>query len=583
MPSNPSAKEEIKRAADIVQVIGQFVQLKKAGKNFMGLCPFHAEKDPSFTVSPDRQMFHCFGCKKGGDIFAFWMEYHGLTFPESLRDLAERYNIPISETLSASEEKKRTQLRESLLKINETAARYFEGGLRRPEKNNPAIDYFKKRAISKEIITQFRLGYAPDKWDGLTHYFERQQIDLKKAVQAGLVIPKKGGGYYDRFRGRVMFPIFNLREQVIGFGGRVLDDALPKYLNTPETPVFHKGEYPYGLHLSFKAIRQKGVAVIVEGYMDLLALRRYGLDEVVATLGTALTGDHVRKIKGYAREAVVVFDSDDAGKVAALRSLPLFLNEGLPAKAVVLPDGHDPDSFVNENGLPAFKKLLNGASSMFDFFLEQKLAQKDPDIEGKVRVLKEILPVLSQLRNSAQRSLYAGHLSERLGIKEDVVLAELKASRKNLSEGILQRGLKGRLTASKVEKKIGDAQLLNLLVHHPKAVNGLMDVDCGTLLSDSSASKIVEVIFDKYRREGRFSPEELEETLDSEKVRIRLREVMVADSIYSDQEVNQAVQEIGEKVRQKKFTDSIRAAKGDPEALNRLLLKSKAQGPPAVT
>ena len=578
MPSNQSAKEEIKRAADIVQVIGQYVQLKKAGKNFTGLCPFHAEKDPSFTVSSDRQMFHCFGCKKGGDIFAFWMEYHGLTFPEALKDLAERYNVQITERFSANEEKKRSELREILLKINEKAALYFQQALSQTAKGNPAADYLKKRSISKEIISEFRLGYAPDKWNGITDFLREHKLNLERAVQAGLIIPKKGGGYYDRFRGRVMFPILNLRGQVVGFGGRVLDDSLPKYLNTPETPVFHKGEFPYGLHASFKAIRQKGIAVIVEGYMDLLALRKHGLDEVVATLGTALTSRHIRKIKGYAKEAVVVFDPDEAGRNAALRSLLLFLNEGLPARAVVLPNGHDPDSFVNTKGLSEFLKLLDNASSMFDFFLEQKLTQDDSDIEGKVHVLKEILPVLSQLRNAAQRSLYAGRLSEQIGIKEEVVLSELKSFKQNLSGNALERGLKGRLAGPKIEKKIGDIQLLNLLVHHPRAVTGLMNSDCRTLLSDDTASKIVEVIFEKYRREGRFSLEDIEETLDNDDVRIRLREVMVADSIYSDQEVKQAVEEIKEKARQKKLSDSFKEIKGDPEALNKMLLsKRKAQ------
>jgi len=577
MHSYQSAKEEIKRAVDIVQVIGQFVQLKKAGKNFVGLCPFHGEKDPSFTVSSDRQLFHCFGCKKGGDIFAFWMEYHGLTFPEALKDLAERYNVQITERFSATEEKKRRELRETLLKINEIAAVYFQGELSKTEGENPAARYLKKRAISRKIISEFRLGYAPDEWQGLTHHLREHKVDLERAVQAGLIIPKRSGGYYDRFRGRVMFPILNLREQVVGFGGRVLDDSLPKYLNTPETPVFHKGEFPYGLHASFKAMRQKGMVVIVEGYMDLLSLRKHGLDEVVATLGTALTAEHIRKIKGYAGEAVVVFDSDEAGRNAALRSLPLFLNEGLPAKAVVLPNGHDPDSFVNRNGLPGFLKLLDSSSPMFDFFLNEKLTQGDSDIEGKVHVLKEILPVLSQLRNAAQRSLYARRLSERIGVKEEVILSELKSFKQELSTAAFEKGLKGRLTGSKVQKKIGDIQLLNLLVHHPEAVSHLMNSDCMTLLSDEAASKIVEVIFEKYRREGRFSSENLEEDIDSEDVRIRLREVIVADSIYSDQEVKQAVEEIREKARQKKFADSVRNVKGDPEALNDLLLKLRAQ------
>jgi DNA primase len=576
MPQNSSPKEEIKRAADIVQVIGQYVQLKKAGKNFMGLCPFHAEKSPSFTVSPDRQMFHCFGCKKGGDVFDFWMAYHGVTFPEALKDLAERYNITITETFSSGEEKERTRIRETLFKINEIAAQYFQEALGQSG-GNPAVEYLKKRALPKEIISEFRLGYAPDAWDGLTNFLKSRRIDMKRATDAGLIIPKKGEGYYDRFRGRVIFPIFNLRSQIIGFGGRVLNNALPKYLNTPETPLFHKGEFPYGLHASHKAIRERGVTVIVEGYMDLLALRKHGLEEVVATLGTALTHDHIRKIKGYAGEAIVVFDSDEAGRVAALRSLPLFLNEGLSARAVVLPHGHDPDSFVNKNGLPPFLALLEKGAPLFDFFLDQKLTGGGNSIEGKVTVLKEILPILAQLQNRAQRSLYAGRLSERIGIKEDVILSELKAVTKGLSEGGLQKDLKDRMAASSAKQRIGDVQLLNLLVHHPMAVSGLLDTDCTKLLTDTTTSQIVKRIFENYRQEGQFSPERLEESLESEEVRIRLREALVADSIYSDYEVKQAVREIEEKVRQTKMTNLIKAAGGDPKALNRVLLELKAR------
>jgi DNA primase len=574
MPNTPSPKEEIKRAADIVQVIGQYVQLKKAGKNFMGLCPFHAEKSPSFTVSPDKQMFHCFGCKKGGDVFDFWMAYHGVPFPEALKDLADRYNIPIKEAFSSGEEKERGRIRETLFKINEIAAQYFQEAMGQSG-GNPAVEYLKKRALSKEIISEFRLGYAPDAWDGLTNFLKSRRIDSQMAAQAGLIIPKKGGGYYDRFRGRVMFPIFNLKGQVIGFGGRVLNDALPKYLNTPETLLFHKGEFPYGLHASYKAIRERGVTVIVEGYMDLLALRKHGFQEVVATLGTALTHDHIRKIKGYAEEAIVVFDSDEAGRVAALRSLPLFLNEGLSARAVVLPHGHDPDSFVNKNGLSPFLALLEKGAPLFEFFLDQKLTEGGNSIEGKVTVLKEILPILAQLQNRAQRSLYAGRLSERIGIKEDVILSELKAAAAGLSEGGLQKSLKERGAAFEAKQRIGDVQLLNLLVHHPVAVTGLVETDCWKLLSDATTSRIVERIFERYRQEGRFSPERLEESLENEEVRIRLREALVADSIYSDQEVKQAVREIEEKVRQTRLTNSIKAAGGDPKALNRVLLELK--------
>ncbi|MBW1733622.1 MAG: DNA primase [Deltaproteobacteria bacterium] len=573
MQSHRSVKEEIKQVADIVQAIGQFVQLKKAGRNFTGLCPFHAEKDPSFNVSPDRQMFHCFGCKKGGDIFAFWMEYHGLTFPEALKDLADRYNVQIPDRFSPSEEKKRSRLRETLLKINESAAQYFQRALTKGGRGNPAADYLKKRGITGDIISEFRLGWAPDSWDGITGYLRRQDTDMERAAKAGLIVNRKGGGYYDRFRGRIMFPIINLRGQVVGFGGRVLDDSLPKYLNTPETPVFHKGEFPYGLNASFRAIREKGTAVIVEGYMDLLALRRHGLDQVVATLGTALTPQHIRRIKGYAREALVVFDSDEAGIEAALRSLPLFLNEGLPARAVVLPEGHDPDSFVNREGLPRFMELLNRASPMFDFFLEQKLSRSGTDIEEKVRVLKEILPALSQLHNEAQRTLYAGRVSERIGIKEEVVLSELNSFRRNRSENTLERNLKGRVGRTETDKKIGDIQLLNLLVHHPGTVEALRDSGCGALISNRTVSKAVAYIFHKQEENGPVSLEGLVGDVEDEDVRIQLREVMLAESIYPEQEVDQAVMEIMEKARQKRLSDSVKEIRDDPEALNDLLLK----------
>ncbi|MCD6307111.1 MAG: DNA primase [Deltaproteobacteria bacterium] len=571
-----SVKEEIKRTADIVQVIGEYVQLKKAGKNYMGLCPFHAEKSPSFTVSPDRQIFHCFGCKKGGDIFAFWMAYHGTSFPEAVRDLAERYNIPIQDKYSSIQEQQQIRIRDGLLKINDEAARCFEEALHQASACDPVVKYLEKRGLSNEIISEFRLGYAPESWERLTRRLKARGFDMSAAVQAGLIIPKKGEGHYDRFRGRLMFPIFNLRGQVIGFGGRVLNDALPKYLNTPETPVFHKGEFPYGLHASYQAIREKGTAVIVEGYMDLLSLRQYGLNEVVATLGTALTPHHIRKIKGYAKEAVVVFDSDEAGTSAALRSLPLFLNEGLPAKAAVLPRGHDPDTFVREKGLNGFLSMLDTAVPIFQFFLDQKVKQAPLGIEAKVEALKEILPVLSQVRNRVQRSLYAARLAERIGIKEKLVLSELQKAGQRSSQQDLNRAFAEDAARSVRQAHIGDVQVLNLLVHHPGAVSDLRDADCMSLLTDSATCKIVKKIFEIYDREGGLSPERLEERLESDELRIRFREALMAQSIYSEQEVPQAVQEIEIKARQSRLMNAIEAARGNPQALNQVLLELKA-------
>jgi DNA primase len=580
MTSFQSAKEEIKRTADIVELIGQFVKLKKAGRNYVGLCPFHAEKDPSFTVSPERQTFHCFGCKKGGDIFSFWMEYHSSTFAEALKDLAERYNVTVSEGFSASKEKKLAAQREALFRLNEKAAAYFERALGHTAKGKPARAYLDRRSLRKDTISEFRIGYAPDEWDGLAGILRHEHLDLNLAVLAGLIIPRKSGGHYDRFRNRIIFPIFNLRQQVVGFGGRVLDDSLPKYLNTPESPIFHKGESLYGLHASLKAIREKGRVVIVEGYMDCLSLRKHGLKEVVATLGTALTSRHVRKLKGYADEAIVVFDADEAGKAAALRSLPVFSNEGLSARAVVLPEEHDPDTFVNANGLDFFCELLDQASPMFDFFIEQRLSERDSD-EAKVGALKEILPVLSEIRDFTLRSLYVRRLSERIGVKEDAVLSEVARFMKMPSGAAFERKINGQMTAGKkAQKSLTDLQLLNLLVHYPETVSRLMACDCQILLSDPVVVKIVDTIFNEFNQEVPFSPEKLLDSLDSESACERVREVLHRPFVCSQQDVEQAVVEFEEEVYQAKIAASFQRAKerGDIERLVQLT-KLKTQGP----
>ncbi len=554
-----------------MELIGQFVKLRKAGRNYVGLCPFHAEKEPSFTVSPERQTFHCFGCKKGGDIFSFWMEYHSATFPESLRDLAERYNVTISGGFSRSEEREKAAQREALFKINEKAGIYFQKALNHHKKGVAARDYFGKRLLPNEMISDFRLGYAPNEWDGLIGFFRRENVDLDNVALAGLIVPRKGGGYYDRFRDRIIFPIFDLRQQVVGFGGRVLDDSLPKYLNTPETPIFRKGEFLYGLNASHKSIREKGRAVIVEGYMDWLALRKHGIEEAVATLGTALTERHVRKLKGYAGEAVIVFDSDEAGKTAAIKSLPIFSNEGLSVRAVVLPEGHDPDSFVNANGSARFMELLDQALSMFDFFLEQKLVHRDSDVEVKVRLLKEILPVMSELHDSTQRSLYVRRLSEWIGIKEDVLWAQMRSLEKKLSASAIESDVKGRLAASKVEKRFDDLHLLNLLIHYPDAASRLVDCEWRILLSDVAVMEIIDTFFQKYSQEGSFSPQDLLERLESDDARKQYSEALVEAPHYSKQEVDLAVAEIKGKAHQKMISESIKKARGDAEALNQIL------------
>jgi DNA primase len=580
MGSNESAKETIKSVADIVDVIGQFVQLRKAGQNYIGLCPFHTEKEPSFTVSPAKQMFHCFGCKKGGDLFAFWMEYHGTTFPEAVKELAARYNVSVSEGVSSSEEKRKAEYRKAVFKVNELACRFFQKVLLEEAEGNPARKYLEGRALSVGTIEKFRLGYAPDSWDRFTRFLGKDSWRLKMAAVAGLLVEREGGGFYDRFRKRVIFPIVNLRDQVVGFGGRVLDASLPKYLNTPESPVFHKGTLLYGLNYAFDAIRKTGSALVVEGYMDVLALHDHEIPEAVATLGTALTDAHVRRLKGYAPEAVVIFDSDEAGKKAALKSLPLFMNEGLKGRAVVLPGDHDPDSFVNAQGASSLRDLIRKAGSLFDFHVEMNLSGMDGSVEAKSAVIKEVLPVLGRLRNVSQQSLYVRRLSERIGVKENFLWVELKNLQRGTTGGSEIQGLSERLAKPAVEKRFSrDLHFLNLLIHYPEAAQGLRNLPWQVLLSDASIIEIGEVFFQHYGPGGFSSMEDLTSGLASEKAREQLREGLLLPSFYSDQTVDLAIEEFERKIHQLHLSRSIQKAReqGDLEGINRLL-KEKAEG-----
>ena len=519
---------------------------------------------------------------RGGDVFAFWMAYHSLSFPEALRDLAERYNVRLPKKHFSAEEKKKADYRETLYKVNELAAIFFQKELAHPVRGKSGRDYFKRRSISHGIIEEFHLGYAPKGWDGLKQFLLSRKVSLETALAAGVLKRSDKGHYYDLFRERVMFPIMDLtqKKRVIGFGGRVLDDALPKYVNTPETPLFHKGTCLYGFDASRKAIRETGRAIVVEGYMDCLALRKHGLKEVVATLGTALSEIPVRKLKGIGKEAVVVFDADEAGKAAALRTLPIFLNERLSAKAVVLPKGHDPDSFINSSGREAFSKLLDAAPSLFDFYMDQKLGSRTRNIDQKVNILEEILPMLAKVRNETQRSLYIRRLSEKSEIAESVVLSALGGIKQSSAKGRFKNGIKQQFASVNANRSIGEIQLLNLLLHYPETVADLRGHHCRLLISDPMIRRIVDVIFDQQGSSGTTTFETIQERLDHDEDRVWLREFGFRPAFCSDREVKQAVRDFIVKARKKKIAESFKTAMGDPQAINEILKRKIEAGRP---
>ncbi len=554
-----SAKEEIKRTADIVELIGQYVQLKKAGLNHIGLCPFHGDKDPSFTVSQSKQRFHCFGCKKGGDVFAFWMEYHKVTFPQAIKDLAERYNVILPEKKMTPSQRKELDLKELLYRINNAAAGYYNYILQKTDHGHKGIEYFEKRALSHEIVSKFKLGYALDEWDGLVKILSRKKISLEKAEKAGLLIPKKNGGYYDRFRGRVIFPIFDMEGRVAGFGGRVLDNSLPKYLNTPETPVFHKGELLYGLNTAFSHIRETGRVIIVEGYTDVLALNNHGFHGAVATLGTALTQAHVRKLKGFAKEIVVVFDSDAAGKSAAIKSLPLFLNEGLTARVMILPEGEDPDSFVNNKGLNAFLESLEKSVSVFDFYIESKQLEMESGVTGQIDLLNEIIPIMSQITSELQRSVYVKHLCDKCSIPESIIHDELARQDKSALVKDIGKGLESKINGSRV-KSLKEYHLLNLLVHFPETAGRILQDDFKLLISDGIVVKIFDRLAEIYRLDQKLVPEKALESMEGTERDI-FNEVMLSNPIFKKDNVNQAIADFERRIQRILIQKSIIEAK----------------------
>jgi DNA primase len=409
---------QIRDRIDIVDLVGQHVSLTRAGQNLKGLCPFHQEKSPSFTVSPSRQIFHCFGCGAGGNVFTFLTRITGATFPETVRDLGRKVGIevqePTADSGSQAQQSNRTE------HMNQIAARWFHENLRDDRVGAEARAYLAGRGIQQGTIDRFGIGAAPAEWDGLLKALAKQGFTSQDLASAGLVIARDSGtGYYDRFRGRVMFTITDLRKRVVGFGGRVLGDGTPKYLNSPDTPLFKKGQTLFALDVAREAIARTKTVIVVEGYFDAIALHQAGLTHTVATLGTALTPEHVQVLRRFASKVVLLFDPDAAGVRAALRGLDLFVNSGLGVKVVTLPTGDDPDTYVRKEGPEAFTRLEQQAPSLLDFALEHSVKTAEGStIEGRIRSVDEILKILQKSEHPIEREERIRLVAERFGINQ---------------------------------------------------------------------------------------------------------------------------------------------------------------------
>lgn len=409
---------QIRDRTDIVEVVGQHVSLTRTGQNLKGLCPFHQEKSPSFTVSPSRQIFHCFGCGVGGNVFTFLTRITGASFPETVRELGRKVGIEVEEATSQAGPQAVQTVR--IEQLNKAAADWFRQNLSDDQLGAEAREYLSSRGMLPSTIERFGIGVAPNEWDGLIKSLGKQGFMQNDLASAGLIIARENGsGFYDRFRARVMFTITDLRKRVVGFGGRVLGEGTPKYLNSPDTPLFRKGQTLFALDVAREAVTRTKTVIVVEGYFDAIALHQAGLIHTVATLGTALTLEHIQVLRRFASNVILLFDPDAAGVRAALRSLDLFVNSGLGVKVVSLPVGEDPDTYVRKEGAEAFDRLEERAPSLLDFALEHSLKTAEAStIEGRIRSVDEILRILQKSEHPIEREERIRLVAERLGINQ---------------------------------------------------------------------------------------------------------------------------------------------------------------------
>ena len=410
---------------DIVDIVSTYVPLKRAGQNFKACCPFHKEKTPSFMVSPTKQIFHCFGCGAGGNVISFLMKHERMDFIEALTILADKVNISLPRTNIGV--KKTDTFADKLYSVNNTACNFYQENLSK-DYGRIARNYISQRGINEQTSQHFRLGFAQDSWQGLINYCKTKNITTDFLEKAGLVLRNsETGNFYDRFRNRIIFPIFDLRNRVLGFGARVLTDKLPKYVNSPETYIYTKGRHLYGLNFSKEYIKRQDYVIITEGYLDLIMPYQHDVRNIVATLGTALTPDHINSLKRFTKNAIMVYDSDKAGEGATLRGLDLLIEEEMNVRIAILPKGNDPDSFVRREGKTGFMKVLKESKDLFDYKLDILTAKfKRNEPRSKTRIVGEMLPTLSKIKNDVLKSAYLKRMSEELDIDESAIRTELK-------------------------------------------------------------------------------------------------------------------------------------------------------------
>ncbi len=551
MPSHDRTLDEIKNRLDIVDLISEYVNLKKAGQNWKGLCPFHTEKTPSFTVSPAKQIFHCFGCGSGGDIFTFLTRYESLTFPEALKILATRAGVTIKTYQKGADT---IGEKETLLAIHRDALGFFQQYLR---KNAKAVEYFKGRGISNKAQNLFSLGSAPRSWNALLSFLERKGHKSETIKKAGLV-SKGTKGYYDTFRSRIIFPIHDLKGDVVAFGGRSIDGSEPKYLNSPETLIFNKRQVLYGLHFAKDSVKKDGYALLMEGYLDVITAHIHGFTNALAPLGTALTQEHGKLIRRFTDNIIIVFDSDPAGIKASKNAANILLEYGLNVKILSMPENQDPDSFLLQKGDKEFQKIVEHPLSVIDFIMLQKGERR-----SKIR---ETLETISKAPDKILQGEYIKALSDNLGANERDVREEFQRLINRPQSGYMKPSTGA--TPKPKRKPLDEEYIIQLLFQVPEKVNEV----CSALSTSDFKDATTRNIFNKLK-EGVISFNELLAQCEGDEVNF-LTGISARDDFENPEKV---LEDCIKSLMKKQLDTEIKEAKSkkDSTLLTKLLAKRK--------
>lgn len=532
MKFGDSFVEQLKTSIDIVHVVQGYVRLRKSGSSFIGLCPFHQEKTPSFHVRQSPAYYYCFGCGAKGDAISFVQNLERLSFPETVKLLAERYGIPLPKTESTPEADQTARERQALLEIHDKAADIFRSQLTGSSEGKQALSYLKERGLSDQTIEKFGLGYAPGFSDNLIRRLNGH-FSSELLIKSGLIQTGESGRPYDRFRRRVMFPIRNESGKIVAFGGRIFGEGQPKYLNSPETPIYSKSRTLYALDVARDSVRRKSFAILVEGYMDCIALHQAGIDNVIASCGTSLTELQAKLLARFSDRIVVNFDPDTAGSAATLRSLDIFLEQNFKIRVLALPGGDDPDAFIKRQGVAAYSALLEKAPAYFDYLLRKSRQDSDlRSVEGKIQAVNRVLPYLAKISNRMERVEQTKRVAEFFGFEESIIREELKktANPKQDKPEIKRSQIRSKLTPS--EKHLLKAILDNPATAREVIAQLTASEDYLGLDSESIFREAIAI----FRTEGRIDPNRLLERLDNDRDKD-----FVNQALFSELDMDQAI------------------------------------------